>query len=79
MKNWETYYLYYEGHADRVLKEIVHPVIEDIQYKLKKTVKFFFYSLFRKWLSYPFKTSFYLPKKFHCFILCLLIIYQIPI
>ncbi|MET7038307.1 thiopeptide-type bacteriocin biosynthesis protein [Elizabethkingia miricola] len=45
-KNWETYYLYYEDHADRVLKEIVHPVIEDIQYKLKKTVKFFFIRYF---------------------------------
>ncbi|KUY17536.1 hypothetical protein BAZ12_01310 [Elizabethkingia miricola] len=45
-KNWETYYLYYEDHADRVLKEIVHTVIEDIQYKLKKTVKFFFIRYF---------------------------------
>ncbi|MDX8572763.1 thiopeptide-type bacteriocin biosynthesis protein [Elizabethkingia sp. HX QKY] len=45
-KSWETYYLYYEDHADRVLKEIVHPVIEDIQYKLKKTVKFFFIRYF---------------------------------
>ncbi|MCT3923120.1 hypothetical protein HZP94_07825 [Elizabethkingia anophelis] len=45
-KNWETYYLYYEGHADQVLKEIVHPAIDEAEYKLKKTVKFFFIRYF---------------------------------
>jgi len=45
-KNWETYYLYHEGHADQVLKEIVHPAIDEVQYKLKKTVKFFFIRYF---------------------------------
>ena len=45
-KNWETYYLYHEGHADQVLKEIVHPTIDEVQYKLKKTIKFFFIRYF---------------------------------
>ncbi|MCL1671186.1 thiopeptide-type bacteriocin biosynthesis protein [Elizabethkingia ursingii] len=45
-KNWETYYLYHEGNADQVLKEIVHPAIDEVQYKLKKTVKFFFIRYF---------------------------------
>ncbi|MDR2228313.1 MAG: thiopeptide-type bacteriocin biosynthesis protein [Flavobacteriaceae bacterium] len=45
-KNWETYYLYHEGHADQVLKEIVHPAIDEVQYKLKKIVKFFFIRYF---------------------------------
>ena len=45
-KNWETYYLYHEGHADQVLKEIIHPAIDEVQYKLKKTVKFFFIRYF---------------------------------
>ncbi|MCL1666070.1 thiopeptide-type bacteriocin biosynthesis protein [Elizabethkingia ursingii] len=45
-KNWETYYLYHEGHADQVLKEIVHLAIDEVQYKLKKTVKFFFIRYF---------------------------------
>lgn len=44
--NWDTYYLYHEGNADQVLKEIVHPAIKDIQVKLEKTVRFFFIRYF---------------------------------
>ncbi len=44
--NWNTYYLYHEGNADQVLKEIVHPAIKDTQVKLEKTVRFFFIRYF---------------------------------
>ncbi|WP_345990024.1 thiopeptide-type bacteriocin biosynthesis protein [Chryseobacterium sp. Chry.R1] len=45
-KIWNTYYLYYEGSADLVLKEIVYPSIQDIQDNLGNEVKFFFIRYF---------------------------------
>lgn len=45
-KIWNTYYLYYEGNADLVLKEIVHPSIHGIQDSLGKEVPFFFIRYF---------------------------------
>nr|WP_164976781.1 thiopeptide-type bacteriocin biosynthesis protein [Chryseobacterium sp. CH21] len=38
--------MYHKGNADEILKEIVHPAVENIQYSLKKTVKFFFIRYF---------------------------------
>lgn len=45
-KIWNTWYLYYNGDADSLLKEIVHPSLQNIEEKLKKEVKFFFIRYF---------------------------------
>lgn len=45
-KIWNTYYLYHQGSADLVLKEIVHPSIQDIQDSLGNEIQFFFIRYF---------------------------------
>lgn len=45
-KNWKTYYLFHDHHADPVLTEVVHPLIQNIEKKLEREVKFFFIRYF---------------------------------
>lgn len=45
-KLWKTCYLFHENHADPVLTGIVHPLIQDIEKKLEREVKFFFIRYF---------------------------------
>lgn len=45
-KLWNTYYLYYKGDADHLLKEVVHTSLQNIQEQLGKEVRFFFIRYF---------------------------------
>ncbi|WP_080779574.1 thiopeptide-type bacteriocin biosynthesis protein [Chryseobacterium phocaeense] len=45
-KIWKTYYLFHENHADPVLTGVVHPLIQNIEKKLEREVKFFFIRYF---------------------------------
>ncbi|ASK29767.1 hypothetical protein CEY12_06445 [Chryseobacterium sp. T16E-39] len=60
-KSWNTYYIYYGGSADQILKEIVHPSIEDVQQSMEKELKFFFIRYFEN--GYHIRLRLFLSAK----------------
>ncbi|PIF46308.1 thiopeptide-type bacteriocin biosynthesis protein [Chryseobacterium sp. 52] len=45
-KLWNTYYIYHPDDADRLLKEVVDPAVQNLQEVLTEEVKFFFIRYF---------------------------------